>query len=70
MAKTPIDPNAVMALNQLKFEIASELGIDPNLRSRERDLSGTVDNIYQGGKLGGNMVKRMVEMSERQMLDK
>lgn len=69
MPKNPIDPNAVMALNQLKLEIAHELGIDPNLKDRERDLSGTVDNIYQGGKLGGNMVKRIIEMSERKMID-
>ena len=70
MKNKSLDSNAIMALNQLKFEIAKKMGIDPGFRNKERDLSGTVENIYTGGHLGGNMVRRMIEMSEKNMIHK
>lgn len=46
------------ALQNMKYEIASELGVDlnkPNLTSKE------------AGSVGGQMVKRMIEAQEKQM---
>jgi len=55
-------PEAKQALNQMKLEIANELGI------------GNYDNIDKGnltsrqnGYVGGYMVKNLVEMAQRQM---
>ncbi len=61
---TPNVPEARAALDNMKFEIASELGINlkqgynGDLRSR------------QAGYIGGYMVKRMIEQQERQMSGK
>jgi hypothetical protein len=55
-------PQAAYAMDQLKYEVAQELGI-------QWDPSG-----YQGyqtsrdmGAIGGNMVRRMVEIAEQQL---
>ena len=58
-------PQAKQALNQMKLEIASELGManyqqmdKGNLRAREN------------GYVGGYMTKKLVEMAEQQMAGK
>ncbi|MBS5787266.1 MAG: alpha/beta-type small acid-soluble spore protein [Clostridioides difficile] len=58
-------PEAKAALNQMKLEIANELGLS------------NYDNIDKGnltarenGYVGGYMTKRLVEMAERQMAGK
>ena len=57
-------PEARQALDNMKFEIASELGI--NLKpSYNGDLPSR-----QAGYIGGYMVKRMIEQQERQMSGK
>lgn len=51
-------PEAKKALNNMKNEIASELGIDlksENLTAR------------QAGKVGGQIVKRLIEKAEQNM---
>lgn len=55
-------PQAAQALDQLKYEVANELGI-------QWDPSG-----YQGyqtsrdmGAIGGHMVRRMVQVAEQQL---
>ena len=54
-------PEAKGALNQMKYEIASELGI--NLK---QGYNGDITS-KDAGSIGGNMVKRMIEAQERAM---
>ena len=51
-------PEAKGALNQMKYEIASELGI--NLK---QGYNGDI-TARQAGSIGGEMVKRMIESYE------
>ena len=57
-------PEARAALDNMKFEIASELGI--NLK---QGYNGDLTS-RQAGYIGGYMVKRMIESQERQMSGK
>ena len=57
-------PEAREALNNMKYEIASELGI--NLKP---GYNGDLPS-RQAGYIGGYMVKRMIEQQERQMSGK
>ena len=54
-------PEAKQALNNMKFEIANELGI--NLK---QGYNGDLPS-RQAGYIGGYMVKRLIEQAERQM---
>ena len=54
-------PEAKGALNQMKYEIASELGI--NLK---QGYNGDLPS-RQAGYIGGYMTKRLIEQSERAM---
>lgn len=69
MTKGPIDPNAVKALNQMKYEIANELGLTKNLENNKGSLSSG-QNVFFGGYVGGHMTKRLVEMGEKQLTNK
>ena len=57
-------PEARAALDNMKFEIANELGI--NLK---QGYNGDLPS-RQAGYIGGYMVKRMIEQQERQMSGK
>ena len=57
-------PEARGALDNMKYEIASELGI--NLK---KGYNGDLPS-RQAGYIGGYMVKRMIEQQERQMSGK
>jgi len=57
-------PDAKQALNNMKYEIANELGI--NLK---QGYNGDLPS-RQAGYIGGYMVKRLVEQAERQMAGK
>jgi len=54
-------PEAKQALNNMKFEIANELGI--NLK---QGYNGDLPS-RQAGYIGGYMVKRLIENAERSM---
>ena len=54
-------PEAKQALNNMKFEIANELGI--NLK---KGYNGDLPS-RQAGYIGGYMVKRLIENAERAM---
>ena len=54
-------PEAKQALNNMKFEIANELGI--NLK---QGYNGHMPSC-QAGYIGGYMVKRLIEQAERAM---
>ena len=57
-------PEAREALNQFKYEIANELGV--NLK---QGYNGDL-TTKEAGYVGGYMVKRMIEQAERQMSGK
>ena len=54
-------PEAMSALDKFKYEVASEVGV--NLKDGYNgDLSSR-----DAGKIGGQMVKKMIEQAERNM---
>ena len=55
-------PEARQALNQMKTEIASELGMS-NYASMDKGNLTARENGY----VGGNMTKRLVEMAQNNM---
>ena len=60
----PNVPEARQALDNMKYEIAGDLGI--NLK---QGYNGDLPS-RQAGSIGGYMVKRMIEQQERQMSGK
>lgn len=52
-----VAPNAKQAINQMKYEIANELGVN---------LGGDATS-RQNGSVGGEITKRLVSMAENQM---
>lgn len=64
MTKTPLDPNARKALDEMKLEIAKELGVSNNLNS-----PNSIDNIFTAGPVGGMMTKKLVEMGQRELIE-
>lgn len=59
------NPNAKAALNNLKLEIASELGLS-NYNNIDKGNLTSRDNGY----VGGYMTKRLVEMAQKQIANK
>lgn len=57
MSKKTVVPEAKEALNRMKFEIASENGI--NLK---QGYNGDL-TAKENGKIGGQMVKRLIEQA-------
>ena len=57
-------PEARQALEDMKYEIAGELGV--NLK---QGYNGDLPS-RQAGSIGGYMVKRLIEQAERQMANK
>ncbi|MGI6031223.1 MAG: small, acid-soluble spore protein, alpha/beta type [Eubacteriales bacterium] len=57
----PVNANAKEALNQFKYEVANELGV--NLKNGYNgDLTSR-----QNGSVGGEMVKRMIAQAEQNL---
>ncbi|HOS69800.1 MAG TPA: alpha/beta-type small acid-soluble spore protein [Bacillota bacterium] len=54
-------PQATAALDRMKFEIASEVGV--NLKE---GYNGDI-SARDAGRVGGTMVKRLIEQAERSM---
>ncbi|WP_425447392.1 small, acid-soluble spore protein, alpha/beta type [Dethiothermospora halolimnae] len=65
----PIDPNARAALNNLKYEIANELGVPHNMNANPNDYT-PVQNIYMAGNVGGQMTKRLIQKGEEMLINK
>lgn len=57
-------PEAKEALNQFKYEVASEVGV--NLK---QGYNGDIA-AKDAGKIGGQMVRKLIETAERQMASK
>ena len=62
---TKVVPEAKAALNQMKLEIANEIG----LANYENIDKGNL-TARQNGYVGGYMTKKLVEMAEQQMAGK
>lgn len=63
MAKIPLDPNARRALDEMKLEIANEMGVSNNLNNID-----PINNIFTAGPVGGMMTKKLVEMGQRGLI--
>lgn len=57
-------PEAKEALNKFKYEVASEVGV--NLK---QGYNGDLTS-KDAGRIGGQMVKKLIESAERQMANK
>lgn len=64
MSKNFIDPNARRALNEMKLEIAREMGIENKMNNNEN----SINNIFTAGPVGGIMTRKLVEMGEKQLI--
>ncbi len=57
-------PEAMDALDKFKYEVASEVGV--NLKD---GYNGDI-SARDAGRIGGNMVKKMIQQAENQMTRK
>lgn len=59
-----LNPQARQALNQMKYEIASQVGVDYNTSG------GYLGDITarQAGKIGGEMVRNMIAAAEQSLI--
>lgn len=64
MANSKLVPEARGALNNMKYEIANELGVQFS-QGYNGDLTSR-----QAGSVGGEMVKRMIQQAENSMSNK
>jgi len=62
-SNTPLNPNAINALNQLKYETANELGIQVP-PTAYWDIPSR-----QCGAVGGNMVRKMIAAAEQSLIE-
>lgn len=59
----PVNPGAENALDRMKMEVANELGISERVRSQGWSTMTSADC----GRVGGHMVRRMIEQYEASM---
>ena len=64
-SSTPEVPEAERQLDELKFEVAEELQLDDDIR--EKGFANMTSR--ECGQIGGNMVKKMVAFSEKEMTE-
>lgn len=68
--KTPLVPESRDALTRFKMECAQEVGHLQYVKENNDHYKGDVPakiNGAQGGPIGGQMVKRMIQMAESQL---
>ncbi len=58
-------PEAGEALDRFKYEVAEELGLRDDIERRGWENMTT----REVGKIGGNMVRRMIDFAERSMAE-
>ncbi len=63
-SNTKVVPHAYQALSQFKYEVANELGINPEYKT------GYWGNISsrECGSVGGHMVRRMIALAEQELM--
>lgn len=59
---SPNNENAKDGKEKLKWETAKELGLDDDLAAGGDELT-----VKEAGKIGGNMVKKLVEKGENEL---
>ena len=59
-SRKPVNPGSENALDRMKMEVASELGITEHVRSQGWSTMTSADC----GRVGGHMVRRMIEQYE------
>lgn len=69
MANKKLVPEAREALNQMKLEISNELGMTNSKYANKENLTSR-ENGEVGGRVGGNMTRKLIEMAEHQMVSK
>ena len=57
-------PEATDALNKFKYEVANDVGV-----SLKDGYNGDI-SAKDAGRIGGNMVKKMIQQAESQMANK
>lgn len=57
-------PEAMDSLEKFKYEVASEVGV--NLKN---GYNGDI-SAKDAGKIGGNMVRKLIEQAEKSMINK
>ena len=57
-------PEAMSALDKFKYEVASEVGV-----TLKYGYNGNI-SAKDAGKIGGNMVRKMIQQAENQMIGK
>ena len=65
MTNRIVNPNAREALNQMKMEIANELGIENSINGSDKS---SYENGKKGGDLGGLMSKQLVNMGKDEVI--
>ena len=72
-----MDVNAKIALNNLKMEIAHEMGFNYNSLTNkvesnapQNTLMGQAENVLAGEQDGGQISKKLVEMGEQALIQK
>ena len=72
MARRTLVPGAAGKLEKFKMEVAEDMGLD-NVANRNVDMGDVpgniVNKIKNSGNVGGEMVRRMVEAAEKNMVD-
>jgi len=72
MTRRALVPGASGKLEKFKMEVAEDMAIE-NIASRNVSMgdvpSNVVNKIKNSGNIGGEMVRRMVEAAEKNMID-
>jgi hypothetical protein len=75
--KRPVIPEARVELDKFKQEVAGDLGIKPSQMENKPYMgnitaqqAGKIGSFQNAGNVGGEMVKRMIQQSEKQMAEK
>ena len=63
-SNTKVVPEAREALNKFKYEVASEVGV-----TLKEGYNGHLSS-RDAGRIGGNMVRKLIETAEKQMANK
>ncbi|MCB2306832.1 alpha/beta-type small acid-soluble spore protein [Clostridium estertheticum] len=72
MSRRVLVPEAMGKLQKFKMEVANDMGLDNIQNNADMgDMpSNIVNKIKNSGNVGGEMVRRMVEAAEKNMVDK
>lgn len=64
MNNKPMNSNAIKALEQMKLEIANEMGLADSLNNLD-----PIENIFTAGPVGGMMTRNLVAMGQKKLME-